>query len=309
MKPQASDKKGQFIRPETQFRNWIRKNGTTPFLPEANRYHLYVSWACPWAHRTLITRKLRGLETIISFSAVDAHMDSRGWHFSNKGDAIPDTVNHANFLSEIYQKANSSYQGRWTVPVLWDKKQNTIVNNESREIMRMFNEDFTDFSTPSPDLCPKDLKPKIDEVLDTIYEPINNGVYKAGFATKQAAYDDAVTILFDALNKWEAVLSKQRFTCGNYMTEADIALFTTLFRFDLVYITHFKCNLKRLVDFPNLWGFVRDMYQTPGVSETCKIDHIKTHYFSSHKSVNPLGIVAKGPIIDFNERHQREVIS
>ncbi|MFV1997499.1 MAG: glutathione S-transferase family protein [Acidiferrobacterales bacterium] len=299
------DEKGRFMRPKTRFHNQITADGSSGFQAEAGRYHLYVSLACPWAHRTLILRKLKKLEHAISLSVVDYLMGEEGWKFTNNAGCIPDTVNNKTYLSEVYLLAKSDYTGRVTVPVLWDKKKKTIVNNESREIIRMFDTEFDAIGDAAVSFYPATLKESIDDTIDAIYEPVNNGVYRSGFATSQQAYEEAVTQLFDALDHWEQVLGKQRYLCGSVITEADWCLFTTLMRFDSVYAGHFKCNLKRIVDYPNLWNYLKDLYQVPGVSETVNMDHIKNHYYMSHESVNPTRIVPKGPLIDFGEAHNR----
>lgn len=298
------DEKGRFIRPSTTFHHQITTDGSG-FKAQSGRYHLYICWACPWAHRTAIMRKLKGLEDAISLSVVAPEIDQNGWEFSNEPDCIPDTVNHTNYLWEIYLKADSNYSGRVTVPVLWDKQTGTIVNNESREIIRMLDTQFDAIAQKDANFYPKDLHSKIDETIDAIYQPINNGVYRAGFATSQAAYEEAVTELFDALDYWEKVLAQQRYLCGDRITQADWCMFTTLLRFDAVYYVHFKCNLRRIVDYPNLWNYLKDLYQQPGVKETCNLDHIKRHYYKSHPNVNPTRIVPKGPIIDFEAPHNR----
>lgn len=289
------DDKGAFQRPKTRFRN-------QPAVIEPGRYHLYVSYACPWAHRTLITRALRGLGGAITVTAVDPKMGDDGWQFRSDE---PDPIGGARFLRDVYVRADAHYTGRVTVPVLWDRVTHTIVNNESREIMRMLDVELDALATRGPSLAPPALRAQIDEVLDAIYEPINNGVYRAGFATTQAAYEDACRELFAALDRWEAVLQGQRFLCGDAMTEADVALFTTLLRFDLVYYAHFKCNLRRVRDYPALWGFVRDVYQTPGVRETCDLDAIKTHYYWSQTTINPTRVVPLGPTLDLDAPHGR----
>jgi putative glutathione S-transferase len=300
----VDDHKGRFIRAKTQYHHWVSEAGAPGFAAEPGRYHLYVSYACPWAHRTLITRKLRGLEQVVSLSIVDPVMGSDGWHFSHAPGCIPDRVNGARFLREIYLKANTHYSGHVTVPVLWDRRQETIVNNESREIMRMFDTVFNGSS--SANFCPAELRERIDETIDALYEPINNGVYRAGFAGTQDAYEEAVTELFIALDGWERHLAERRYLCGKTLTEADFCFFTTLVRFDVVYHTHFKCDLRRIVDYPNIWNYLRDLYQVPGIADTCNFDHIKRHYFQSHTSLNPKRIVPLGPIIDFNAAHDRE---
>jgi glutathionyl-hydroquinone reductase len=303
---EQEDKKGKFVRPSTTFRNWVTADGSSGFKAERDRYHLYVSLACPWAHRTLIMRQLKGLSDAISISVVDPEMGDNSWEFSDGEGCIPDTVNHTRYLWELYTKVEPNYTGRVTVPVLWDKQKGTIVNNESREIIRMLDTEFGEIAKPDVDLFPKAFQQQIDETIDAIYQPINNGVYRAGFATTQEAYEEAVTELFENLDHWETVLGKQRYLCGDRLTEADICMFTTLLRFDAVYYVHFKCNLRRIVDYPNLWGYLRDLYQHPGVKETCNLDHIKRHYYKSHPKVNPTRIVPKGPIIDFEAPHDRD---
>lgn len=298
----APDEKGRFQRPRTKFRAWVRADGSTPFEVEAGRYHVYASTACPWAHRVLITRALRGLEHAISVTIVDPHMGDDGWPFHVDR---PDPLGESRFLRDVYLRAKPDYTGRVTVPVLWDRRHATIVSNESREVMRMLDVEMAALATRGASLAPPELRQRVDEVLDAIYEPINNGVYRAGFATTQAAYEDACRELFEALDRWNAVLERQRFLCGDVMTEADIALFTTLLRFDLVYYSHFKCNLRRVRDYPALWGFVRDVYQTPGVRETCDLDAIKTHYYWSQTTVNPTRIVPLGPTLELESPHGR----
>ena len=300
------DEQGRFIRPSTTFRHKITADGSSGFKAESGRYHLYISWACPWAHRTAILRKLKGLEDAIGLSVVAAEIDQNSWEFSDEPGAIPDTVNHTNYLWQLYLLAEPKYSGRVTVPVLWDKQTGTIVNNESREIIRMLDTEFDSIAQKDVNFYPQDLRSKIDETIDAIYQPINNGVYRAGFATTQSAYEEAVTELFDALDYWEGVLAKQRYLCGDIITEADWCMFTTLLRFDSVYYVHFKCNLRRIVDYPNLWNYLKDLYQQPGVKETCNLDHIKRHYYKSHPNVNPTRIVPKGPIIDFEAPHNRD---
>jgi glutathionyl-hydroquinone reductase len=303
------DSKGRFMRNPATFRNGVTADGSSGFKPEVGRYHLYVSYACPWAHRTLIMRKLKGLEEAISLSIVDPIMAEEGWEFSEALGCIPDTVNGAKYLREVYVKADPQYTGRVTVPVLWDKQNGTIVNNESREIIRMFDREFDAIAAQPVNFCPDELKDEIDKTIDAIYQPINNGVYRSGFAMSQAAYDEAVTELFAHLDRWEEVLSQQRYLCGNKITEADWCMFTTLLRFDPVYYVHFKCNLKLIRDYPNLWNYLKDLYQQPGVKETCNLDHIKRHYYGSHPHINPSGIVPKGPIVDLDSPHDREKIA
>ena len=301
------DGDGEYVRRPTSFRSGIRADGSTEFSPAAGRYHLYVSLACPWAHRTLIFRKLKGLEEAIGVDVVDPFLPKEGWTFErNVPGATGDTVNNFHLLREVYCEASTAYEGSITVPVLWDKELNTIVNNESAEIIRMFNSQFQDIAThPGVELYPEPLREKIDGLNEWIYAEINNGVYRSGFARRQAAYSTAVKTLFAALDRVEKILSGSRFLCGDRLTEADVRLFTTLVRFDSVYVTHFKCNLRRIIDYPNLWGYTRDIYQTPGVSETVNMEHIKRHYFESHLHINPFGIVPEGPELDFETPHGR----
>jgi putative glutathione S-transferase len=303
---EQEDAEGKFIRPSTTFHNQITADGASGFKAEAGRYYLYISWACPWACRTAIMRQLKGLQDIVGMSVVAPEIHDNGWEFADEPGCIPDTVNGADYLWQIYLKAAPNYSGRVTVPVLWDTQTNTIVNNESREIMRMFDTEFNHLAQNNVNFYPENLQKMIDETIDSIYQPINNGVYRAGFATKQAAYDQAVTELFDALEHWEKVLGEQRYLCGEQITEADWCMFTTLYRFDPVYYVHFKCNLRRIVDYPNLWNYLKDLYQQPGVKQTCNLDHIKRHYYRSHPKVNPTRIVPKGPLIDFDTPHNRD---
>jgi len=300
---------GRFMRSTTSFRGWISSDGSTDFPAESGRYHLYIAWACPWAHRTAILRRLKGLEDAIGLSAVGSFMGDDGWAFYDEPGVIPDDVNGTHFLREVYAKADPGYTGRVTTPVLWDKEQETIVNNESREIIRMLDTEFGGISAADADFSPEDLRGEIDTTIDAIYEPINNGVYRSGFATTQEAYEEAVTDLFDALDRWEEVLGTRRYLCGDRITEADWCMFPTLVRFDAVYHGHFKCNLRRILDYPNLWGYLRDLYGQPGVAETVNMEHIKRHYYRSHGSVNPTRIVPKGPILDFSGPHGRERLS
>ena len=305
----TADPKGRFVRTVTNFRDWITADGSSAFPAEAGRYHLYVSLACPWAHRTLIMRKLKGLEDAISLSVVDPFMGDYGWEFSEAPGTTPDSVNGRHQLHEVYALAQPDYTGRVSVPALWDKTRATIVNNESREIVRMFDHAFGAVTGPAPDFCPQARKQAIDDTIDALFQPINNGVYRSGFARSQEAYEEAVVELFEALDHWEGVLSRQRYLCGDSVTEADWCMFTTLIRFDLVYHYHFKCNLRRLTDYPNLWNYLKELYQVPGVAETCDFDHIRQHYFRSHPTVNPTRIVPKGPLLDFNEAHDRQRIA
>ncbi len=301
-----ADSEGRFQRPQTRFHNRVTADGSSGFKAEPGRYHLYVSLACPWAHRTLIMRKLKKLEAAISVSVVDPFMGEDGWFFSEEPGCVPDHVNGKRFLHQVYSKADANYSGRVTVPVLWDKQRQTIVNNESREIMRMLDTEFDSIGDASISFYPAHLRERIDQTIDAIYEPINNGVYRAGFATSQRAYAEAVSELFDALDHWDSVLATNRYLCGDVITEADWCLFTTLVRFDSVYVGHFKCNLRRIVDYPNLWNYLKELYQVPGVSDTCDFDHIKRHYYESHDMINPTRVVPLGPLIDFDAAHDRE---
>jgi len=307
--------KGKFVRSESSFRNWVTKDGSAGpsgeagFAAEPDRYHLYVSYACPWAHRTLILRSLKALEDIISVSVVHPLMPAESWVFGEYPGATEDHINHAHYMYENYLKADADFDGLVTVPVLWDKKQNTIVNNESSEIIRMFNSAFDDLTESKQDFYPQSLRKDIDEINERVYHNVNNGVYRAGFATTQNAYDEAFDQLFDTLDELEKRLSNQRYLVGDQITEADWRLFTTLVRFDPVYYNHFKTNKKRLMDYPNLWAYTRELYQVPGIAETVNMDHIKKHYFGSHGSINPTGIVPRGPDIDFMQAHERDRIS
>lgn len=286
----SNDKDGKFERPDTTFRNTITKF-------EPGRYHLYVSWACPWAHRTLIARSLLGLKEQISISVVDWFLDDEGWSFNpDRPGATPDHLYGSRYLREIYKKADDHYTGRVTVPILWDKEEETIVNNESREVLSILCRDLKSHHAKGvPDLCPADRKAEIDDVISRIYQPINNGVYKAGFATSQEAYDEAVNALFQALDLWDSHVEQQPFLVGENITEADICLFTTLIRFDPVYLTHFKCSRKKISEYKNLGPYLERLMKIPGVSETCHLDHIVNHYYQSHTKVNPTGIVATLP--------------
>jgi putative glutathione S-transferase len=300
---------GRYVRKDSVFRDWIRADGSTAYKPEAGRYHLYVSLACPWAHRTLIVRKLKRLQDAISLSIVDPYMGQDGWTFSEAAGAIPDNVNGAHSLREIYLLADPKYTGCVTVPVLWDRMTRTIVNNESAQIIRMLNAEFPALADASIDLCPEDLREEIDSLNAYVYANINNGVYRCGFATTQTAYEEAFRDLFDALDTVDERLASRRYLLGNRLTEADIRLFTTLVRFDAVYVGHFKCNLRRIADYPNLSGYLRDLYQVPGVSETVNFEHIKRHYYQSHSSINPTRVVPLGPALDLSTPHGREEIT
>lgn len=302
---------GKFIRTEAQFRNWITADGAagpsgvSGFKAEAGRYHLYVSLACPWAHRTLIFRNLKGLEQMISISVVNPVMKEHGWTFTTAEGVIADPVHHADYMHQVYTAADKTYSGRVTVPLLWDKHQNKPVNNESAEIIRMLNSAFDDIGAQKGDFYPEPLRSEIDAINSEIYDGINNGVYKAGFATKQTVYEEAVVSLFKSLDNLECLLATNRYLVGDTLTEADWRLFTTLIRFDSVYYGHFKCNLKHIEDYPNLSHYIRALYQWPGVAENVNFDHIKTHYYVSHDTINPTGIVPMGPEIDYARPHYR----
>lgn len=302
---------GRFVRKAPAFRNWITADGSAGptgeggFKAEADRYHLYVSYACPWAHRALIFRALKGLTDTISLSVVHWYMADQGWTFQPGDGVIPDPVNDAKFMHQVYTAALPDYSGRVTVPVLWDKKKKTIVSNESSEIIRMFNSSFDAAGAKTGDYYPEQLRSEIDMFNHRIYETVNNGVYKAGFATSQAAYDEAVIPMFETLDWLNEHLLSKRYLTGSTVTEADWRLFTTLVRFDPVYVGHFKCNVRRIEDYPNLSGYVRDLYQEPGIADTVNMFHIKNHYYASHETVNPSRIVPTGPLIDFAKPHDR----
>lgn len=303
---------GAFVRDQARYRNWVTASGEPGpsgeggFMAQPGRYHLYVSLACPWAHRTLIMRKLKGLENMISLSVVNPYMGEHGWTFEACDGVIPDLSEGTRYMYQVYLRAQPDYSGRVTVPVLWDKQRNTIVNNESSEILRMLGSAFDKVGALPGNYSPKARMQEIDSVNALVYDTINNGVYKAGFATEQAAYEKAVTALFETLNQLEQRLSTQRYLLGADITEADWRLFTTLIRFDAVYHGHFKCNLQRLVDYPNLWAYTRDLYQQPGVADTVNFDHIKQHYYRSHHTINPNGIVPAGPNLNLNAPHGRD---
>ncbi|XP_074269531.1 uncharacterized protein LOC141592674 isoform X1 [Silene latifolia] len=312
---------GAFTRSPSTFRNIISREPGSPFLPESGRYHLYISYACPWASRCLSYIKLKGLEKAISFTSVkpkwertkedDAHM---GWVFpasdTEEADAETDPLHGAKSIRALYELASSNYSGKYTVPVLWDKKLQTIVNNESSEIIRMLNSEFNDIAeNANLDLYPEHLRNQIDEVNEWTYDAINNGVYRCGFATKQEPYEEAVKKLYDALDKCEEILGKQRYICGNSLTEADVRLFVTLIRFDEVYAVHFKCNKKQLREYPNLFNYTKDIFQFPGMSSTVSMAHIKKHYYGSHPTINPYGIIPLGPNIDYSSPHDRNRFS
>lgn len=307
--PRTQD--GRFIRPTTQFRNWVTPDGSPGpsgeggFEAGPGRYHLYVSLACPWAHRTIIFRKLKRLETVVGLSVVSPEMGHEGWTFDTASGSTSDAANGKAKLSEIYLLAEPRYSGRVSVPVLWDKQRETIVNNESSEIIRMFNSAFTAHTEVETDYYPEPLRDEIDRINDRVYASVNNGVYRAGFATTQAAYEEAFRNLFDTLEELERMLGGQRYLVGGRLTEADIRLFTTLIRFDAVYYLHFKCNWKHVYEYANLSNYVRDLYQHPGIAETVDLTQIKRHYYWSQRQVNPTGIVPIGPQLDFSVPHDR----
>ena len=304
---QTTNDEGEFVRQTTTFRDRISDDPDARFPPAEGRYHLYVSYACPWAHRTLITRALKGLEGAISVDVVDPFRDEGGWQFTpEKEGCTVDSVHDSDYLRGLYQRADPDVTCRVTVPVLWDTEEDTIVNNESEEIMRMLDTEMDAYATRDVNLYPEGYRAEIDRIIDEIYEPINNGVYRAGFATSQAAYDEAVTGLFDALDRWDEVLADRRYLAGDRLTEADICLFTTLIRFDQVYHTHFMCNRQFIHQYDNLWPYLRDIYQTPGVAETVEMGHIKEHYYTTHPDVTPSRIVALGPDVDLEAPHDRD---
>ena len=307
---------GRFVRKAPAFRNWITPDGAPGptgkggFAAEANRYHLYVAYACPWAHRVLIYRTLKGLEDAVGVSFTDWFMGEKGWTFERREDAIAgDALFGSQHAYEIYLRADPDYTGRVTVPILWDKHQGTIVSNESSEIIRMFDTAFAGAGAASGTMRPEGLEAEIDALNERIYDTVNNGVYKAGFATTQDAYEEAVHPLFETLDVLDARLGEGRYLLGDAPTEADWRLFPTLVRFDTIYVGHFKCNLKRLVDYENLWPYVRDLYQTPGIADTINMEHARLHYYKSHESINPTRIAAVGPDLDWEAPHGRERLS
>ncbi len=312
-----ANESGQFVRRETTFRNWVTCDGSPGpsgkggFRAESGRYHLYVSLACPWAHRTLIFRRLKGLESAITLSTVDPFMGDNGWAFAAPDGSVtagstPDHLFGSHYLSEIYVKTDPAFTGRVTVPILWDKQAGTIVNNESSEIIRMLNSAFDEFGDATLNFYPRELHAAIDEINPVIYNTANNGVYRCGFARSQSAYEEAFDQLFRTLDDLETRLSRNRYVTGDRITEADWRLFPTLVRFDSVYYSHFKCNQRRIIDYPNLWNYTRELYQWPGVAETVSLPQIKRHYYASHSSINPTRIVPKGPLIDFTPPHNRD---
>lgn len=310
-----SSKDGAFQREQAKRRNWVTADGRPGpsgeggFKAEAGRYHLYVSLACPWAHRTLIVRKLKGLESLIDVSVVSWLMRENGWTFDKQTGSTGDALDGHTFMYQRYLADTPDYTGRVTVPVLWDKKLQRIVSNESSEIIRMFNSAFDDLTGNRLDLYPETLRPEINRLNDRIYPAVNNGVYRAGFATSQGAYEEAFDEVFAELDALEELLAAKRYLVGEYLTEADVRLFTTLIRFDAVYHGHFKCNLRRIADYPNLSNWLREMYQLQGVASTVDFVHIKHHYYASHATINPTGVVPKGPEQDFNGAHDRARLS
>lgn len=308
----TSSSGGRFIRSDAQFRNWITADGRPGpsgaggFKAEPGRYHLYVSLACPWASRSLIFRALKGLEDMIGVSVVNPFMGEHGWTFHDGPGVVPDPVQNADYLYQLYLRAQPGYNGRVTVPVLWDLDRNTIVNNESAEIIRMFNAAFDALGAKEGDYAPAEFLPEIDAMNARIYDAVNNGVYKAGFATRQEVYEEEVGKVFACLDELDQLLGRQRYLLGDRITESDWRLFTTLIRFDVVYYGHFKCNLKRLVDYENLWSYTRELYQWPGVAATVNFDHIKQHYYRSHPTINPNGIVPVGPVLDLGRPGSRQ---
>jgi glutathionyl-hydroquinone reductase len=307
----ARTPEGRFVRPTTRFRNWVTEDGGPGptgeggFAAARGRYHLYVALPCPWAHRTVIMRMLKGLEDVVSMSVLEPLYGPHGWRFGTSPGTSPDSVNGASELAEIYLRADPRYTGRVSVPALWDKERRTIVNNESAEIIRMLNDAFGRFTNVRTDYYPPALREEIGRVNALVYENVNNGVYRAGFATAQEAYEEAFRALFRVLDELEQRLARQRYLAGGDITEADWRLFTTLVRFDAVYYSHFKCNLRRIIDYPNLSNYLRDLYQQGGVAATVNMDHIKRHYYGSQRHVNPTGIVPLGPQLDFMAPHDR----
>jgi putative glutathione S-transferase len=306
--PTAQTTNGRFIRSESQFRNWITADSSSGFPAEAGRYHLYIAISCPWAHRTWIFRKLKHLEDIVSMSIVTPRRTGQGWEFDHDNPRYQDTLLGKRYLHEIYTLAQPDYTGRVTVPALWDPKRQTIVNNESSEIIRMFNTAFAAFTDETTDYYPPPLRAEIEALNDLIYRTVNNGVYRAGFATTQAAYEEAVDGLFATLDQLEERLATRRYLLGDQLTEADWRLFPTLVRFDAAYHGAFKCNIRRLVDYPNLWAYTRELYQVPGIAETVDLEIYKQGYYSLSSERNPLGIVPKGPVVDFTVPHGRTAL-
>lgn len=308
-KPQFPDEhshEGEFSRQEDAFRNWVTEDGHSRYPAMPNRYHLYVSWACPWAHRTIIVRSLKRLESVVGMTVVDPIRDERGWAFRDGPGHSSDPINGFQFLSEAYRATNRSYRGRITVPVLWDRDRGCIVSNSDDDIMRMFNRAFDRYTDSRLDLCPPHLQDAIDKLNAVIYEQVNNGVYRAGFATTQKAYERAVEHLFEGLDRLTARLATQRYLFGSQIVETDWRLFVTLIRFDAVYHGHFKCNIRRISDYSHLYGYLKDLYQMTGIADTVNFDHIKRHYYMTHEEINPTRIVPLGPDEDLKSPHGRE---
>ena len=301
--PRESDARGAFVRQQSRFRDWVSADGSTAYPAASGRYHLYVSLACPWASRAVIVRKLKRLEAAIGMTVVDPIRDERGWRFTPEE---PDPVNGFQFLSEAYRVSDPAFDGRVTVPVLWDKQTGRIVNNESADIVRMLESAFDAWGDETVDLYPEPLREQIDALNERVYETVNNGVYRAGFATTQEAYEEGFDRLFESLDWLDERLDERRYLLGDAITEADWRLFVTLVRFDAVYVGHFKCNLRRIADYPNLSGYLRDLYQQPGIAETVSFDHIKRHYYVTHPQLNPTRVVPKGPLLDLTAPHGRE---
>ncbi len=307
--PHEQTEAGEFQRQPDVFRDWVTADGHSGYPAVAGRYHLYVSLACPWAHRTIIVRRLKRLEAVIGMTVVDPIRDERGWAFRNGPGHSPDQLNGFHFLSEAYQASEPGYRGRVTVPVLWDSLTKRIVTNSDDDLMRMFNSEFNMLTDSTLDLYALPLRQEIDRLNAVIYEEINNGVYRAGFATSQRAYEQAVRRLFNRLDELEGRLRERRYLFGSQVVETDWRLFVTLIRFDAVYHGHFKCNLRRIVDYPHLSGYLKDLYQLPGIAETVDFDHIKRHYYMTHEDINPTRIVPVGPLLDLNSPHGRDQLS
>jgi putative glutathione S-transferase len=304
--PDEQSEKGQFVRQQDAFRGWVTADGRSGFPAQPGRYHLYVSWACPWAHRTIIFRRLKQLETVIGMTVVDPVRDERGWAFREGPGHSKDPVNGFEFLAEAYFATDPSYQGRVTVPALWDKQTRRIINNSDDDLLRILNDEFNAFTTSDLDLCPMKHRSAIDRLNALIYENVNDGVYRAGFATAQSAYEEAAYSLFDTLDQLDGMLSERRYLLGDLPLETDWRLFVTLIRFDAVYHGHFKCNIRRIVDYPNLYGYLRDLYQFDGIADTVNFDHIKRHYYFTHDDINPTRIVPIGPAQNLWAPHGRE---
>lgn len=304
--PNEQSAAGEFKRQADAFRDWVTADGSSGYPAATGRYHLYVSWACPWAHRTIIVRKLKKLEQVIGMTVVDPIRDERGWAFHEGPGHSLDPINGFHFLKEAYHATDPSYRGRVTVPVLWDTVTKRIVTNSDDDLLRMFNSEFNEFTTSTIDLYPNGLRKDIDALNEFIYENVNDGVYRAGFATSQRVYEKAVLRLFDALDQLEKQLADHRYLFGPRFVETDWRLFVTLIRFDAVYHGHFKCNIRRIIDYPNLFGYLKDLYQTDGIAETVNLDHIKRHYYITHNDINPTRIVPIGPVQDLSSPHRRE---